>query len=68
MAIRLLKAGFALTVSNRTERAKPLLEMGATLSANPREAAENAEVVISMVADDNASRGVWLGPEGHCLA
>jgi hypothetical protein len=65
MAIQLLKAGFALTVFNRTsERAKPLLEMGASLAANPREAAENEEVVISMVAEDKASRGVWLGSEG----
>jgi 3-hydroxyisobutyrate dehydrogenase len=47
-----LKAGFALTVFNRTsERAKPLLELGASLAANAGEGAEAAEVVISMVAE-----------------
>ncbi|MBV8143030.1 MAG: NAD(P)-dependent oxidoreductase [Verrucomicrobia bacterium] len=65
MGAQLLKAGFALTIFNRTsERAKPLLELGASLATNPREAAKNAEVIISMVAEDTASRGVWLGPEG----
>jgi 3-hydroxyisobutyrate dehydrogenase-like beta-hydroxyacid dehydrogenase len=45
----MLKAGFALTVCNRTsERANPLLELGASLAANAGEAAEAAEVVISM--------------------
>lgn len=65
MAVQLLKAGLPLTVFNRTsDRARSLLDLGASVAANPREAAEAAEVVISMVADDNASRGVWLGPEG----
>jgi 3-hydroxyisobutyrate dehydrogenase-like beta-hydroxyacid dehydrogenase len=47
-----LKAGFALTVFNGTsERAKSLLELGASLAANAGEGAEAAEVVISMVAE-----------------
>jgi 3-hydroxyisobutyrate dehydrogenase len=65
MAIQLLKAGLPLTVFNRTkDRAASLRDLGASVAANPREAAETAEVVISMVADDEASRGVWLGAEG----
>jgi 3-hydroxyisobutyrate dehydrogenase-like beta-hydroxyacid dehydrogenase len=64
-----LKAGFALTVFNRTsERAKPLLELGVSLAANAGEAAEAAEVVISMVAEDNASpERMGIGSEGAYL-
>jgi 3-hydroxyisobutyrate dehydrogenase len=65
MAQRLLDARFQLTIFNRSpERAKRLAEVGATLAATPREAAQNAEVVICIVADDKASRAVWLGSDG----
>jgi 3-hydroxyisobutyrate dehydrogenase len=65
MAQRLLDAGFELTIFNRTpERAKRLLEAGATLAETPREAVQNAEIVICIVADDNASYAIWLGPNG----
>jgi 3-hydroxyisobutyrate dehydrogenase len=65
MAGCLLKAGYPLTVYNRSaERAKPLVAAGARLAATPREAAENAEVIISIVADDPASRAMWLGENG----
>src|SRR2546430_10467463 len=62
MAGRLLSSGFPLSVCNRNaERAKPFAERGASVASSPREAALNAEVVISMVADDVASREIWLG-------
>ncbi|HUI57244.1 MAG TPA: NAD(P)-dependent oxidoreductase [Bryobacteraceae bacterium] len=65
MARRLLKAGFALTVYNRTRaRAEALAADGAAVAVSPREAAEHADIVISMVADDNASRGAWMGDTG----
>jgi 3-hydroxyisobutyrate dehydrogenase len=65
MARRLLGAGFPLTVYNRdAAKAAPLAAAGAKLAATPREAAQGADVVISMVADDNASRSVWLGENG----
>lgn len=65
MAGRLLKAGFPLTVWNRSrERAASLKGEGARLAASPREAAEASDVIMSMVADDEASRRVWLGEEG----
>lgn len=65
MARRLIDAGHALTVWNRTPvKAKPLADAGARVAASPRDAAEGAEAVFSMVADDNASRAVWLGPKG----
>jgi 3-hydroxyisobutyrate dehydrogenase len=63
-----LKAGFPLTVYNRTRaKAEPLAALGATVAASPREAAVGADIVIAMVGDDHASRAVWLG-EGGALA
>ena len=65
MAGRLLGAGFDLTVYNRNpERAEPLRQAGAKVAATPAEAAEGADFVITMVADDGASREVWLGESG----
>ena len=65
MAGRLLSAGFPLVVYNRNPAiAAPFSSSGATVAHSPREAASNAEVIISMVADDAASRGVWLGEHG----
>jgi 3-hydroxyisobutyrate dehydrogenase len=65
MANRLLAAGHELVVHNRTpSRAADLVAAGATLAPTPRAAAAGATVVISMVADDQASQSVWLGPDG----
>lgn len=61
----ILKAGYPLTVYNRTkEKAAPLIEAGAQWADSPALAAQHAEVVISMVGDDDASRTMWLGPNG----
>jgi 3-hydroxyisobutyrate dehydrogenase len=69
MAGRLLAAGHQLNVYNRTPaKAAALVGAGARLCASPGEAGRNADVVISMVADDAASREVWLGPEGVLAA
>jgi 3-hydroxyisobutyrate dehydrogenase len=65
MATRLLSADFPLAVYNRSrERAQPLEAAGAFVAQTPREAAARAQIIISMVADDNASRDVWLGESG----
>jgi 3-hydroxyisobutyrate dehydrogenase len=65
MAGRLLSAGFPLSVYNRNRgKAEPFSRAGAFVAGSPREAASRAEIVISMVADDVASRGVWLGEAG----
>ena len=65
MAQRLLSRGFALAVYNRdAAKAKPLVEQGAFLANSPKQAASRSEILISMVADDGASRAIWLGPEG----
>src|SRR5688572_31632749 len=65
MAARLLDAGFQVSVWNRSaDRAEPFRERGETVAESPREAATGADVIISMVADDDAAREVWLGPAG----
>jgi 3-hydroxyisobutyrate dehydrogenase len=65
MASRLLAKGFDVAVWNRTsERAKALVSEGARVAASPADAAAGADIVISMVADDAASRTVWLDADG----
>jgi 3-hydroxyisobutyrate dehydrogenase len=65
MAANWLKAGFALTVYNRTRsKAEPLSAQGARVANSPQEAAQDADIIVSMVTDDNASREVWLGENG----
>lgn len=65
MAGRLLSGNFPLTVYNRNpEKAVSFLRNGAKLAKSAKEAAQNADVIISMVADDWASRNVWLGETG----
>lgn len=69
MALRLLQAGYKVRVYNRTAaRARKLTPHGAVVAASPREAAQGARVVFSMVADDRASRDVWLGRNGALAA
>lgn len=65
MASRLLSAGFPLSVYNRSrEKSEKFAEGGAFVAASPGEAAARSDIVISMVADDAASRSIWLGGEG----
>jgi 3-hydroxyisobutyrate dehydrogenase len=65
MARNLLTKGFPLAVFNRnSEKAKSFAGDGATVAKSPREAAANASVIVSMVADDNAARSLWLGENG----
>jgi 3-hydroxyisobutyrate dehydrogenase len=65
MASNLLKAGFSLAVYNRTEaKAKDLVAQGARFASTPADAVQDASIVISMLADDAASREVWLGSDG----
>jgi 3-hydroxyisobutyrate dehydrogenase len=65
MAARLVGAGVPVVVWNRNPaRAEPLQRLGAAVAASPAEAAARADVIISIVSDDGASRDVWLGPGG----
>src|SRR5882672_9679537 len=65
MAGRYLDAGFAVAVWNRSKaKAEDLIARGARWAASPAEAANGADAVVTMVADDEASRAVWLGKDG----
>ena len=68
MAISLLRAGHSVIVWNRTAaRTKPLIEQGATTAASPYEAAKGADIVLSVVRDNEASRRVWLSADDGAL-
>jgi 3-hydroxyisobutyrate dehydrogenase len=65
MAKNLLSAGFAVTVYNRTRaKSEPLAASGARIAATPAEAAVDADLILSMLSDENAAHAVWDGPEG----
>jgi len=69
MAARLAAAGHSLAVFNRTPaRTEPLIRAGARAAPTPRSAAENADVIIGMSADDESSRFMWLGENGALAA
>ncbi len=69
MAANLLKAGFPLTVYNRTRsKAEPLAAHGARIADTPAAAVKGARVILSMLSDDNASREAWTGPSGALAA
>jgi 3-hydroxyisobutyrate dehydrogenase len=65
MAGRYLDAGFTVVVWNRSKaKAEDLIARGARWATSPRDAADDADAVVTMVADDAASRAVWLGNDG----
>ncbi|MDU2241408.1 MAG: NAD(P)-dependent oxidoreductase, partial [Paenibacillus sp.] len=65
MALNLLKAGYPVTVFNRTaSKAAPLAEQGAAVASSPKEAAAGADVVITMVSNDESIVEVYEGTEG----
>lgn len=69
MAARLIATGHEVTVWNRSAgKAAPLVELGATLAATPREAAAEAGAVITMLRDDQVSATVWTDPGTGILA
>lgn len=65
MSMNLLKAGHSVTVWNRTPaRASELVAAGAKLAQNPREVAERAEILFTIVSDPPALEEVFWGHEG----
>src|SRR6202140_219995 len=65
MAGRYLDAGFEVAVFNRSKaKAEDLIARGARWATSPAAAADGADAVVTMVADDEASRAVWLGQDG----
>ena len=69
MAKNLLKAGFPLTVWNRTgERAQKLGQEGAKVASSPGEVAAEADVLITIVSDPPALEQVVYGADGALSA
>jgi 3-hydroxyisobutyrate dehydrogenase len=65
MAKNLLKAGFIVSVYNRTRaKSEQLAADGARIAATPEDAAGTADVIISMLSDEVASRATWIGENG----
>ena len=65
MAENLAKAGFPITVWNRTPaKVEPLLRLGAKPGKSPAHVAAVAEVVITMVSQHADVEAVVLGPAG----
>src|SRR5205823_9895874 len=65
MAGRYLDAGFVVAVWNRSKaKAEDLIARGARWASSPADAADSADAVVTMVADDVASHAVWLGKDG----
>lgn len=64
MSVNLLKAGFDLTVWNRTvSKAEPLAEHGATVAVSAAEAVADADVIITMLSDGPTVSEVIAGTE-----
>jgi 2-hydroxy-3-oxopropionate reductase len=65
MAAHLVKAGYEVTVWNRTQsKATELVKAGAHQGASPTDVAARSDITITMVADTPDVREVILGPTG----
>ncbi len=65
MGKNVLKAGFPLTVWNRTiSRAEELKALGARVASSPKEVAEHSDIIITMVSDSPDVQQVVLGDDG----
>lgn len=65
MVRNLLKAGYKVTVFNRTkDKETPLIEAGATSANNPQELMENCDVVITMLSNDAAVKEIFESKYG----
>jgi 3-hydroxyisobutyrate dehydrogenase-like beta-hydroxyacid dehydrogenase len=65
MARNLLKKGYSLIVYNRTaDKTKELAELGADVATTPEEATRVSELLITMLADDEAVMNVFYGTDG----
>ena len=69
MVLNLLKAGFEVTVFNRTkDKEAPLLAEGATAATSLQHLMETADVVVTMLSNDTAVKEVFEGPTGLLAA
>ena len=65
MASNLLKAGYQLTVWNRTaEKCEPFARKGARVAKTPADAARDVDLVMYILSNDEAVEDVVLGANG----
>ncbi len=65
MALNLFRAGFQVSVYNRTrQRTTEFADLGCQAASTPRALAKMCDTVITMVADNAAMDAVMEGPEG----
>lgn len=65
MSQQLLKAGYPVTVYNRSkDKEAELKEQGATTASTPKELIQQTDVVIIMVTDDKAINEIFTGQDG----
>src|SRR5215207_1043165 len=66
MAANLVKAGYRVTVYNRSaDKARVLVEQGATLARRPQDVIASEDgIVFTMVGDDHALEEVTIAKEG----
>jgi 3-hydroxyisobutyrate dehydrogenase len=65
MGNRLLQAGFPLSVWNRTPaKAEPLLAAHASWANSPTELANQSDIILTILTDENAVRSVYWGENG----
>jgi len=65
MSSNLVKAGYPVTVYNRTKKkTKELEKLGAKVADSPKAAAKGQDVIISMISDDPVLEAVSFGPDG----
>jgi len=65
MALNVLKAGHDLTVWNRSpEKTAPLVNAGARTAPTPAQAVDDAEIIITILGEDQSSQHIWLGDDG----
>jgi 3-hydroxyisobutyrate dehydrogenase len=65
MAANIIRAGFALTVHNRSRKKEgPLAQMGAQRAESPAKAAAKADIVITCVSDTPDVEAIILGENG----
>ena len=65
MVLNLLKAGYPITVHNRSrEKEQPLVAAGAIAASSPKSAAIGADIIITCVSDTPDVEAVILGESG----
>ncbi len=65
VARNIQKAGFTLTVFNRTQdKTRSFIESGARVASSPREAANGADIVVTNLMDDTSVLAVVTGETG----